>query len=128
MLESYIQQLAQEFELTEGFEPQSPGVYIIPFEDGFQIKIVNLPQGVLINCAVIACPPHNREKFLTQVMLANLFGQGTRDGILSLSEDGNMLTLSREVNYNPEYREFRDMLEDFITVVDFWREEAQTHA
>lgn len=60
-------------------------------------------------------------------MLGNLFGQGTHKAVLGLTEDGNMLTLFKVVEYNIDYKQFRDALEDFINSVDFWREEALNH-
>ena len=54
----------------------------------------------------------------------NLFGIGTRGAVLGASIDGNLLTLSKEVEYTPDYKEFKDLVEDFINMVDYWREEA----
>lgn len=123
MLDNHIKQLSQEMELTEPLVFEA-GSYIFPLDDQ-QIKISQTPEGHKIYSNVAPCPTTNREKFLSEAMYANLFGQGTRDAVLSLSEDGNMLTLTREVNYNADYKDFRESLEDFITVLDFWREEAQ---
>ncbi len=60
-------------------------------------------------------------------MEANLFGIGTRGAAIGLNEDGNVLTLSLELDYNSSYQEFKEKLEDFISVMDFWRKEALEH-
>ncbi len=60
-------------------------------------------------------------------MDANLFGRGTRKNIIGLTEDGNMLTLSGDLRYNSPYREFKEKLEDFVSIIDYWRNEAVSH-
>jgi hypothetical protein len=57
---------------------------------------------------------------------ANLFGRGTRNAIIGLTEDGKLLTLSAELDYNSTYKEFKEKLEDFVTILDYWRKEALT--
>ena len=48
---------------------------------------------------------------------AILFGQGTKGAVLGLSEDGSQLTLTQDIDYNAEYKEFRDTLEDFASIL-----------
>ena len=54
-------------------------------------------------------------------MMANLFGQGTKGGILGINAEGTMLTLSRTVDFAVDYKDFKEFLEDFINVMDFWQ-------
>lgn len=125
MIDKYIQQLAEDLEIGETLTLESPGVYTIPLENDLSVKVSDLSPGILFYCTIASCPDANKENFLSQAMLANLFGQGTHDAVLGLNESGNMLTLSKEVNYTIDYKDFKDLLEDFINVVDFWREEAK---
>jgi hypothetical protein len=60
-------------------------------------------------------------------MEANLFGRGTRGAAIGLNEEGKLLTLSLELDYNNSFKEFKENLEDFISVIDFWRTEASKH-
>lgn len=70
-------------------------------------------------------PPRGKEEELyTQMLLANLFGQGTYGAVISLDDDARHIELSRTIDYDVNFKDFKDILEDFINAVDFWREEA----
>lgn len=122
MLSAFMQELSIEWELQAPLPQNMPGVYTIPLEESLSFQIASLPQGFTLNSHLIAAPSRNLEEFFEKALLANLFGQGTNGAILGLSEDGKMLTLSRNIDYDITYKEFRDIIEDFINTIDFWRE------
>jgi hypothetical protein len=125
-----LQDLMREFEkqLDLGsLATENPDIYAIPIDEDVLMKIAPLNQGFSLSCVMGQCPKFNKEVFFSKIMQANLFGQGTHGAVLGLSDDGNMLTLSQEVEYNIEYKDFRDVIEDFFNTVDFWREEARKH-
>ncbi|MGK5594186.1 MAG: type III secretion system chaperone [Parachlamydiaceae bacterium] len=123
-LNTYLQEFLQELELREPFPQESPGVYTIPLGEGLSITLSSHPQGFYLHSTIGPAPEQQEEAFFTRALLANLFGQGTKGAVLSLSEEGRMLTLSRSIDYDISYKEFKEILEDFINVIDFWREEA----
>lgn len=128
MLEKHIQKLIEDFELKDTtLASEVPGTYAFPLDDGLTIMISEIPNGLTMKCSVAPYPKVKEEIFSTQAMLGNLFGQGTRGSVLGLTMDGNTLTLTQVVDYNINYKEFRDILEDFINSVDFWRDEALNH-
>lgn len=124
MLDQFIQQLSKELELDEPLRSDAPGVFAMPIEDDLTIMISSLPQGFSLSCGIASCPKSNEGSFYERILLADLFGQGTKGGVLGLNEDGNLLTLVHQIEYNTDYKTFRDTLEDFINTVDFWRAEA----
>lgn len=107
----------------EGF-PNVKGVYTIPLEQDLAVQLTPFENGFALNSAIAQIPAANREAFLVKILHANLFGQGTFGAILGLNDLGNLLTLSRAVEYNIDYKGFREIIEDFINALDFWREEA----
>lgn len=124
MLEDYMKQLARDFELTVPFRSEVPGIYIIPLEEGLHIDISASPQGgYYFSSVLVDIPTGKEEEFYNNAMLANLFGQGTNHSVLGLTNDGNKLFLSHEVDREISYTDFRNVLEDFINSVDFWRED-----
>lgn len=123
-LSTYLQEFMQELEIREPLPQEVPGNYTLPLDEGLAITISALPPGFALTTNVAPAPRQNEEHFYTQALLANLFGQGTKGATLSLSEEGRILTLSRNIDYDVSYKEFREILEDFINTVDFWREEA----
>ncbi len=124
MLENFMQQLAKEFEISGDFATGVPGMYAINLDGNVLIEIAQIPQGFTLNCKVCNCPKSKEEAFYTQAMLANLFGQGTRGAVLGINEEGTLVTLAKLVDYTIDYKEFRDIIEDFINCVDYWKEEA----
>jgi hypothetical protein len=60
-------------------------------------------------------------------MEANLFGMGTRGAAIGLNKEENLLTLSLELDYNSSYKDFKEKLEDFVSILDYWRKEALKH-
>ncbi|MBA3957792.1 MAG: type III secretion system chaperone [Parachlamydiaceae bacterium] len=128
MLNKLIHEFAKDQELGDSLPLDSSGNYMIPLDEGLIITIQALPEGFTLFCFLGPCPKNNREALFSQALLANLFGQGTHDAVLGISEDGNTLTLSRIIDYHVEYKEFKEIIEDFINVVDFWREESSATA
>lgn len=126
MLATFLPQLAEELDM-DVLEPTMPGVYLLPLDKDINITIATLPSGYTLNAQVTLCPENNKEGFYLRALQANLFGQGTRGAVLALNENGNVLTLSKVVEYNSDYREFKETLEDFVSTIAFWRDEARTH-
>lgn len=127
MLDKYIQQLTKEMEIEGSLATEVPGVFAIPVDENRAVIVTSIPRGFTIRCTVIAIKPENEELFYTQALQANLFGQGTDRATLGLDSDGKKLILSREIDYNVEYKDFRDIIEDFLNAVDFWTVEAQAY-
>lgn len=127
MIEKHLKDLGKELEIDSDFSTEVPGVYIFPIEDDVVVTLTEQAPGYKMTSTLCACPKMNLETFYSQMMLANLFGQGTKGAVLGLNSEGNMLTLSKTIEYNPDYKIFKETLEDFINVVDFWREEAVNH-
>ena len=123
MLDDYVQRLAKELELASPIRKETQGVYVLSIDEGLEITISDLAPGFSFHCAIAPCPKVNEETFLTQAMLANLFGQGTEGAVLGLDEEGNILTLSIENAQEIDYKIFQETLEDFLNAVDYWRDE-----
>lgn len=126
-LENYVDQLMKEMEIEASLATQVPGVYALPLEENLKVIITNHPPGFTLSCNLSPMPKQPQEDFLTSLMLGNLFGQGTKGAVLGISEDGALLTLTQKIDYNADYKEFRDVLEDFTNSVDLWSEEAQKY-
>jgi hypothetical protein len=124
-LKSFMIELSHELGLEKPLSPIMPGVYALPIEEDITITVSENPEGISFTSTFGKCPTIRREEFLTQMMEANLFGQGTDGTVLGLSEDGQKMTLSYQISGEDiAYDHFSDKIEDFITVMDFWRDEA----
>ncbi len=127
MLAEYMKQLQEEMQIAGDFSTEPPGTFVLPLGENVAVKLSPLNQGFYLSSSIAPCPQVKKEAFLGYLLQGNLFGQGTKDAILGTSEDGNLLTLSKAVEYTVDYKKFKDILEDFINNVDFWREEALRH-
>lgn len=123
MLDSFMQQLGKELELENSLSTEVPGVYAIPLDEDLNVLITEIPRGFELTCTVCESPTEQQEEFYTQALFANLFSQGTEGCVLGLDATGEDVTLSRLVDYDINYQEFRDIIEDFLNSVEFWVQE-----
>lgn len=125
MLDGFIQQLCKELELDPPLKPQLPGMYNYPLEEDLAFTITALSPGFKLQCTLGPCPSDRNDDLYTELLEGNLFGKATFGSVLSLDEKGEKIILTRVVDYKVDYREFRDTIEDFINVIDFWRKQAR---
>jgi hypothetical protein len=128
MLKKMMDQFAQDMEIEDSFATDVPGVFMIPIDEGVNIYITEIPRGFSIKSSIIECPKKNVAEFFTYIMGANLLGKETHGNVIGLNEDGEILVLSRDVDYDVNYQEFSYILEDFFNQVDFWRQETLAFA
>lgn len=124
MLENLIEDLGKELQITDKITSKTPGEYTIAFDKENTILLSSFEGGYLVHCSVAPCPKQNKELFYNLVMEGNLFGQASYGAVLGLSEEDNNLTLSLELDYNTSYKEFKEKIEDFLNIADFWRKKA----
>lgn len=127
MLKNLVSQLGRELSMEELIKNTENKRYLLPFDEDIEVEAVELEKKYLLKGVVGKVPKQNAEAFFLQVMEANLFGMGTRGSALGLDEDGKVLTLSLEVDYNNSFKDFKEKLEDFVSVIDFWRSVAVKH-
>jgi len=125
MLDKFTQSLAKELDLEQSLATEVPGVFVLPFEDDLNITMTEKPPGFTLSCNLGSAKKQNEEDYFNRLMLGNLFGQGTKGSILGLSDDGTQLVLNQAIDYPIEYKEFRDIVEDFINSADYWRMESK---
>lgn len=131
MLTALMQELSKEWELDKPLPQETPGVYKVPLDEGVSFSITSLTEGnqtgLVLTSNLAAIPRGEEERLYTHALLGNLFGQGTKQAVLGLNESGSLLTLSRYIDYDVSFQEFREIIEDFINTIDFWREEILKH-
>lgn len=124
-----MQQFERELELEDGsLRGVSPGAYNLPLQEA-EIAIMFLPNGGFsLFCEFAVCPKEKEESIYYQSLVANVLGQETNGAAIGLNERGNMLTISQAVDYNMEYKDFKELLEDFVSTVGFWQERIKTES
>jgi len=127
MLKTLIDQLGSELSMEDLITSTEDHHYHLPFDSDIEVEAIELEKGYLFKGIIGECPQKNAEAFLLKTMEANLFGLGTRGAAIGLDETGKILTLSLELDYNSSFKDFKEKLEDFISVIEFWRTEALKH-
>lgn len=127
MLEKLVAQLSKELSMEDLVTSSESQHYTLPFDEGVQVEAIELENSYWLKSKIGPAPENNAEAFLLKVMEANLFGMGTRGAAIGLNEEGKVLTLSLQLDYNSSFKEFKEKLEDFVSVLDFWRKEALKH-
>lgn len=122
--DSLIAELSKELDMDEFISFSQPNRYSLTFENDIQIDIFKLDSNYLFKGMIGSFPKSNDEAFLLRIMEANLFGIGTKSSTIGLNQE-NLLTLTLEVDYNGRYLDFKNKLEEFVNVMDFWRTEAK---
>lgn len=127
MLKKLISELSHELAMEDLVTSSEENHYRLPFNNDIEVEAIELEKGILLKGIIGERPQQNVEAFFLTAMEANLFGMGTRGAAIGLKEDEKLLTLSQELDYNSSYKDFKEKLEDFISVLDFWRKEALKH-
>lgn len=128
-LETLVDKLAKELELEGSLASEIPGVFALPLDEDLTITISPLEQnGITLYCNFAPLPQSGNEELFLQLLIGNLFGQGTKGASIGLSEEKKQLTLQQDLLYDVDYDIFRDAVEDFINTVDFWRAESHNYS
>ena len=127
MLAKLISQISNELSMEGSISFPAEKQFLLSFDDDMNIEALELEKSLLLKGKIGPCPEVNKEAFLLKALEANLFGLGTRGASIGLTPDGNLLTLCMELEYNTPYKEFKEKLEDVISVIDFWRSLAKEH-
>lgn len=121
----YLKELCEELNLDPNLKTEN-GRYFLPLPS-MNVEVKPLDPGIYFYAPLRPCPTVKKEELFIQLMKANLFGQGTMGSTIGLSSVDNLLTLSRGLPYDMDYRSFRGALEDFANIVEYWREEIDRH-
>lgn len=126
-LDTFMQQLAKDLEIEASLSTDVPGVYAFPVDEEAVVFISSIPRGFELSCSAAECLKGEEELFYKQALFANLYGKGSEGCVIGLNQEGERLTLSKTVTYTVDYREFFEIIEDFLNSVEFWRNEVSAY-
>lgn len=126
MQEEFISQLQKELDLQGPAGSEGEVLFAFALEDNV-IAIQDYAPGFLLSCNLGPIPEDKIDDFFALMLRGNLFGQATRFGVLGLDENGMNVTLSFAEPRKVQYRDFRNAVEDFINVIDYWKTQIKNH-
>ena len=130
-LEAFVNQVREELELgpmtSQDRLSENPKTFRFTLDNHLDISLKERNPGVSLKAPLRSKPEVKLEELLTHLMEANLFGQGTRGSLIGLDELGETLELLMDLNYELSYRSFRDALEDFANLIEYWQRHIDAH-
>ena len=122
MLEKHVRQLCEELELGAS-QSDERGEFQLELAPALSVRVKELDPGMLLHSKLAACPTENKEELFTLLMRANFLGQGTKGAVIALEPGEKFLTLSLVIPYEMNFKAFKESVEDFVNILDYWREE-----
>lgn len=124
-----IDQLMKSFSNEIGADPpiqaNVPGVYGFSIGDGISVSVVDKGGEVTVSAAFGPLPRQEQEKFYTTIMSADLFFQGTDRSTLGIDDKGEKLVIKKVIDHDMDDKQFSEEMEDFLNMVDFWKNKMQ---
>lgn len=122
MLVELLNTLQRELDLVSPQEVEEK-IYSIEIAPDLIITATDLEPGVSLFGKLGLLQKEKREELFSYLMRANLLHQGTGDCFIGLDTDEKFLTLSSIFPYEIDYKEFKEVLEDFVNYLIYWRKE-----
>ena len=88
-LAQLMELFGKEIGFTGPYPQNDQGAYVVQMEPEVSFLVTDLNPTISLSCAIAPCPKQGTDSFHTQMLLANLFGQGTEGAVLGLTDDGN---------------------------------------
>lgn len=123
----HLRELCLDLEMSPDLAKGATGASFLPISDELSIQVKELSPGYALFAPIAPCPEVRKETLFILLMKGNLFAQGTMGAAIGLLPQERLLTLSRSMPYDMNYRDFKEAVEDFANVVDYWKGEIKTH-
>jgi hypothetical protein len=91
--------------------------------DGVPVVLTEAAPGIDLSAALGACSQDVMT--YSKLLRGNFFGKMTRKARLGLDEEGKNVLLLASIPTIRSYREFHDVIEDFVNSVIFWKKQIQ---
>ena len=120
-----LKELCEDLNITS--KELGGDAHLLSLTEDLTVTVYPLRPGFSLYSPISACPQQKREELYIHLMKANLFGQGTLGAAIGYEEKENLLTASYSFPYDMDYRAFKESVEDFANIIDYWRAEIALH-
>ncbi len=125
VLEQHITQLTADLGLPPSGPKDQTGYFQVQLRDDLVISLKDLSPGFTIVARLGSVSNQNQEELLIYLMKANFLGQGTGEQIIGIDPDEKFLTLSYSISYEINYPKFKEVLEEFVNYLIYWKGEVK---
>ncbi|MFY7842763.1 MAG: type III secretion system chaperone [Rhabdochlamydiaceae bacterium] len=123
LLEIYLKQLYQEWGATKKPIANKQGCFILSLETDINLFLQPLEKDAHIFCFLSPIFLRENEELFIHLLKGNFLGIGTNGFSLGLDREEKQITLSTFFKHTSSYSHFKQTLENFANIADFWKEE-----
>lgn len=122
-MEEFLRKVRGELGSDALLQDEDQSFYLL-IDEGLSIRLFSPgDKGVTFRTAVgKTTESAELEPLFTELLLANLFGQGTAGGVLSLGADGRTIFLSHSFLERETPADLYQALEEFVNYAIYWKE------
>ena len=126
MLKELLQKFASDVgeELNSIVKEQKEDMHL-KVSPSLEVVLRELKPGILFSSTIGPVPKERKEELFSYLMHANVLGQGTGGAALGMSQDEKFLTLGLSLDYDINYTDFKERLEEFSNFTVYWKEELE---
>lgn len=125
-LQDHIHSLCEELNIHPKPTANENLQYKLILGSDMELTLQEFDDHAFVFSNITKCPLQKKEELFTQLMEANLLGQGTGISAIGLDPEEKFLTLSLILSYELDYTLFKETIEDFVNYLFFWREKIDT--
>ena len=123
ILEDYILRLAKDLNIENIPKKDENNVVHLEITDKKSIYLQDLNSKCYCWAVLETVPKANNEDLFLYLMKANLLFQATGNSSIGMDEGSKYFIFSTFFDYEWNYREFKEALEDFFNYFIYWQEE-----
>lgn len=122
MFRDHVVQLFKELNLEGSSIPRELTTVSLEV-DGTNVELTDAQPGLELSATIGDVPTERTEALFVKLLRANFLGQATKGACLGIDEEGRHIVISLAIPTVRSYRQFHDVVEDFINAVSFWKQE-----
>lgn len=124
-IEQLITQLAGDLHLPPPKSQDEFEYFLLEISEKIRIFIKPMEAGFFITAPITSIPKQKEEDTLLYVANANFLRQGTGGYLIGIDNEEKFLTLCHTIPYEMNYKNFKELIEDFANYLVYWKEEMQ---
>ena len=122
MFRDHVLQLFKELNLESEALPKDMTTVSLEVA-GTNVVLSDAQPGLELTATLGDVPSERTEPLYVKLLRANFLGQATKGACLGIDEEGRHIVISMAIPTIRSYRQFHDVVEDFINAVSFWKSE-----
>ena len=121
MLSSLLKQLSEQFSFDIDLDKDPEGYMLLRINSNMQLFLKELSVGFTCKAEIAPLPLGEQEDLLALLMRANYLGQGTKGGVIALSDTAQKILFFSSSVDQCNYRQFKEKIEEIVNYLNYWK-------